>query len=281
MTVQKIFLTFVFALIALTLPRQPLFAASPDGMGPWADSVVSASQGMMKNNMPVPAIRSDANAAVGIAESTLLDGTFYSLGFGGSLVLKFDNPLANGVVVVESTNPGYPNEKASVQLSNDGVTWVNAGQVTQSGTVSMPSNLSCARYVKISDVSNKDDFTDDTADGYDVDGVRASEGQACPDVTPTPSPTPCDCNCDGQKHVVIKNNGAGSVNTVVVKGASCGCGSKVTQTNDSVVTTAMKVTAKTGGVSIKKNTGGTIKMTTGNAQVNVSVTTIGGSNIHN
>lgn len=57
--------------------------------------------------------------------------------------------------------------------------------------MSEPQSLSCAQYVRITDISNKADFPNDpAADGYDVDGVKATEGQDCTPVTPTLSPTP-------------------------------------------------------------------------------------------
>lgn len=154
------------------------FAAAPDGMGPWADSVVSSSQGLMKNGLSVPAIRSNPNSALGIAENNTVDGNFYSLGFGGNIILGFDNGISSGVIVVEATNPGYPAEKAKVEVSENGTTWFNAGTVTQDGSVNKPEQVRCARYVRLTDVSNPPDFSDGTADGYDVDGVQAT-GNPC------------------------------------------------------------------------------------------------------
>ena len=171
----------------LVLPAQ---AATPDGAGPWADAVVTSSQGLMKNGSPVPAIRSNPSSAVGIAENDTVDGNFFSLGFGGSITLSFDNPMSNGVIVVEATNPGYPNEQANVELSADGSTWLSAGSVTQDGSVSMPDGLGCARFVRITDISDPANFVDDTADAYDVDGVQAAQGEPCEIPTPTPTPTP-------------------------------------------------------------------------------------------
>lgn len=171
-----------------------VYAAAPDGSGPWADSVVNFSQGLTKVGGVIDPIRSDASQALGVAEQTVVPGTFVSLGFGGSLTLQFDNGISNGVFVVESTNPDYPVEHAQVDLSADGSTWFNAGSVDQTGTVTQPESLACAQYVRITDTSNSADFSEDTADAYDVDGVQATEGESCtvptPTITPDPTATP-------------------------------------------------------------------------------------------
>lgn len=179
---NKLFAVFALT-IALLAYSSPAFAAAPDGAGPWADEAVSSSQGLRKDGNPVDAIRSNPNAAVGVAENNTVLGNFYSLGFGGSIILRFDNPISNGVVVVEATNLPYPTETAMVELSADGSTWLTAGTVSADGEVKMPERLSCARYARVTDTSNPAGFPND-ADGYDLDGVRAAEGIPCdtPDV---------------------------------------------------------------------------------------------------
>lgn len=205
------FLTFVLFVIC-SLSATTALAAAPDGSGPWADSVVSSSQGLMKNGSPVPGIRSDASQAVGVAEETIVDGTFFSLGFGGTITLQFNNPVMGGVVVVESTNPGYPSEEAQVEVSSDNATWTNLGSVTQTGELSQGESSVCVRYVRITDISSPDNFVDDTADGYDVDGVRITQGESCPEVTVTPTPTGIitPTPTPGNNN----NNGGGSSSTV-------------------------------------------------------------------
>lgn len=236
-------------------------AAAPDGLGPWADSVFNASQGLEKNGNPVPAVRSDPTSALGVAENDTVDGHFYSLGFGGSIALGFDNGISSGVIIVEATNPGYPNETAKVEVSENGTTWVTAGNVTADGQVSKPDGITCAKYVRITDTSDKANFSDDTADGYDVDGVQAS-GEPCtpptptPTVTPTPTPTP---TCPQ---------------------AGCGC-SSITQNNSTVVLTKVVSKSNTGGNKASGNTGGSNSITTGNSTSNSSVTVTGGSNVLN
>src|SRR3954468_22101296 len=74
--------------------------AAPDGAGPWADFVVSATQGTAGPLGFLPG-RSDPQNAVGAAESppgpdpAPPPNTFFSLGFGGTITLGFDNPICN------------------------------------------------------------------------------------------------------------------------------------------------------------------------------------------
>lgn len=246
--VKKIVSSFA-ALSFLALTPTLVFAAAPDGMGPWADSVLFSAQGMTKDGGAVPAPRSNPSSALGVAEDNTSDGTFYSLGFGGTISLGFDNGISTGVIVVEATNAGYPAEKAKVEVSENGTTWVNAGEVSQDGSVNKPASIGCAKYVRLTDVSNKDDFTDGTADGYDVDGVRAT-GDACTPVTPTPTPSCGDGCCD----------------TTVIQG------------NTSVVKTNIVSVSNTGGNKANGNSGD-VKVTTGNAKSNVKVNVTGGTNI--
>lgn len=239
-----------FFFVAIFLLLVPVFsskviAAAPDGVGPWADSVLSSSQGLMKNGSPVPPVRSDPNSAVGVAEDNTVEGNFYSLGFGGTISLGFDNGISSGVILVEATNPGYPTEKVKVEVSENGTTWINAGEVIQDGTVNKPEGITCAKYVRITDLSNPADFSDGTADAYDIDGVQAV-GDSC--------------------EIPKDECGGGS-----------GCCSSITQTNKTNVTTSINAGSNTGKNKANKNTG-SASVQTGNATTTVGVGVIGGTN---
>ncbi|HVZ12075.1 MAG TPA: hypothetical protein VG965_03515 [Patescibacteria group bacterium] len=175
---KKILGTVMGLVIVLTAFVAVAKAASPDGLGPWADSVVATTQGLRNDGSAVPAIRSDATSALGVAENDTVEGHFYSLGFGGTITLGFVNGISSGAFVVEATNNPYPNETALVEVSQDGTHWYTAGTVSQDGTVPLPSQVACGKYVRITDTSNKADFTNLVADGYDVDGVQA-QGLSC------------------------------------------------------------------------------------------------------
>ncbi len=248
----KLFTAVISLCLVFSLFVSPILAAAPDGAGPWADSVVSSVQGLRKDGSAVPAVRSDPTSALGVAENNTTDGNFYSLGFGGVITLGFVNGISSGVLVIEATNPGYPGETAKVEVSSDGVTYVTAGNVTADGDVNVPAGVSCAKYVRITDTSNVNNFSDGTADAYDVDGVQA-KGEAC---TPTPSPTP---------------------------GGSCGCGGStvIKQTNNTTVINGITSNANTGNNTSAFNTGGTSNITTGGASNTTNVTVIAGSNTAN
>src|ERR1700722_13217337 len=166
--------------ISFLLLASPAFAAAPCGLGPWADTVVSFHQGLMKNGQPVPAIRSNPLAALGVAENTpTVASTFVSLGFGGAITLGFKNGIKSGVLIVEDTiEPGYPDETAKIEVSPDKYHWFAAGNVIQGGQVGVPYRAGCIHYVRITDTSNPAHFSDPTADGYDVDGVKGT-GKSC------------------------------------------------------------------------------------------------------
>lgn len=144
----------------------------------WADTVVEFNQGLKNDGTAVVPERSDPNNALGVAQD---DDTinFVSLGFGGTLILGFDNLIENGdgndVEVFETTYndancDSYP-EYVQVYASQDGNTWEDIGNSCLDGTFDLGS-LAWAQYIKLVDTTNPDDFGGQV-DGYDVDGVRA------------------------------------------------------------------------------------------------------------
>lgn len=150
-----------FLVAASGLLVTQVLAAPPNGGGPAADTVVSGAQGLRKDGSAVLPARSDSSSALGVPEdAAATEGDFFSLGFGGNLVLGFTNPIYNGagndLYVTETTYgnpPGYP-ESAMVEVSADGTTWVSAGTLTQDGAVSMPESVACAYYVRITDTTD-------------------------------------------------------------------------------------------------------------------------------
>lgn len=173
------------ALGALLMSAPSALAAAPDGAGPWADSVVDVNQALRGNGTPVLATRSDPTDALGVAENPPnsptgnVEGTFFSLGFGGSITLGFQNNICNGpgsdvdLALVEATNEPYPVETVDVFVSADGTTYVQAGNdVPRDGEVSLPASVTIAHYVRIVDTNDPGDYRED-GDGYDLDGVRA------------------------------------------------------------------------------------------------------------
>lgn len=259
------------AVLSLLVCTRAVFAAAPDGSGPWADAVVAFSQGLTKDENAVPAIRSNPNAALGVAEDDTTEGNFVSLGFGGVLTLRFDNPVRTGVLVIEATNPNYPLEKAQVAISADGNSWTDAGNISQDGQVSLPENTGCARYVRITDISVKEDFNEGTADAFDVDGVKAVGTEPCNDTTPTPTPTPTPGGCAPDTNSTVTGNGAGSVNTVIRSSTNS---TSVVVGTQSKVKASVKTKAVAGKNKAIKNTGSTVSVSSGTATAQTAITTV-------
>jgi hypothetical protein len=128
------------------------------------------------------AIHTDPNQAL-VAESTgassdspVTEGTFFSLGFGGSLVVGFSSPFhnkpGNDLSVFEVTGGIYPDELMDVEVSSSSVgPWTQiANNVVRDQSLEMI--LPTAQFVRVTDQSNSA-FFEDTANGFDLDGVRA------------------------------------------------------------------------------------------------------------
>jgi len=184
--IKKIFSILVTLLFTLTLTTL-VYASSADGTGPWADDYQNFVQGDRKDGGDVKAIRSNPQSAIGESESIGLDqesvyteGQFLSLGFGGTITLKFTNSIVDGegddFMVYEVTGMGtYPIEKAKVEVSANGIDFVEVGEVQRDGSVDISGKASCVQYVRITDTTDVSlPFgTGDTVDGYDLDGVEA------------------------------------------------------------------------------------------------------------
>ncbi|MEX0930370.1 MAG: lamin tail domain-containing protein, partial [Candidatus Paceibacterota bacterium] len=178
----------------------------------WADSVVSFNQGNQNGGASVLGDRSDETKAVGPediedrgeGDPSTID--YVSLGFGGSIILKFDQAIpdraGDDLRIYETSYPLDPTspavnsykERAEVWASATGtspsdfkflgeVTLDTVGDANTVNTVDLAvGGLSEARYVKIVDVSNPNHFND-SADGFDVAGV---EGLTCGNDDPDP-----------------------------------------------------------------------------------------------
>ncbi|MFN5371172.1 MAG: T9SS type A sorting domain-containing protein [Bacteroidia bacterium] len=159
---------------------------TPDGIA--ASEVISFTQNNRANGSPVVAARSNAANALGAPQGTDVVN-FVSLGFGGSITLKFPvviavNPVANELRVVETSfgNPScasYP-EKAEFEGSLDGTSWTNLGELCLDGELNIDA-AGPIQYLRITDRSAASSFSG-SADGYDVDGV-VTINSLCPPTT--------------------------------------------------------------------------------------------------
>ena len=172
-----------FVMVAVLLPQVSYAATADESSGPWADSVFDYSPGDQKNGSPVSSDRQDSTQALGPAETTgseydTFSGIpFVSLGFGGEITLEFENSIVNedgpDLMIYEVTGGrSYPDEMIKVEVSVDGFDWTTlADSATRDAELDL-GDLSCVHYVRLTDVSYPDDFNS-TADGYDVDAVKA------------------------------------------------------------------------------------------------------------
>ena len=156
---------------------------TPNGIA--ATEVISFTQKFRANGSPVVAARSNASNALGAPQGTDVIN-FVSLGFGGSITLKFPvviavNPAANELRVVETSfgNPScasYP-ERAEFEGSLDGATWTSIGELCLDGELNIDA-AGPIQYLRITDRSAASSFSG-SADGYDVDGI-VTINSSCP-----------------------------------------------------------------------------------------------------
>jgi len=164
----------------------------PGGISSFADEVVSYNVG----SGGVIAPYNDPSNALGAPNYTALNNWlgYVSLGEGGSIVLKFtDNSLTgsgNSNLDLWIFEVGPAVESTKVEISKDGITWVDLGFV--SGSTSGkdvdaygvgPGNY--YSYVRLTDDIAQNFGTGDTA-GADIDAVGAIT-TAPPVTTPEPS----------------------------------------------------------------------------------------------
>jgi len=155
--------------------------------GCYATNVVDFSQGLTKLNTPVNPERSITTNVLGapdgqtpVANAPVQN--FYSLGFGGSITVQFANPIANGpgadVKIWESSASVNP-EQAKIEVSQDGIGFVQVGTINQTGEVDFDAVFSdYILFVKITDLSNPAQFSNSQlSDGFDVDAVECLHGE--------------------------------------------------------------------------------------------------------
>jgi hypothetical protein len=144
----------------------------------YAMDYISSMQGSKKNGTDVSPSRSNVNNALGAPQNTNTVN-FYSLGFGGNIVLGlgyaiFDKP-GDDIQVVETSygNPACANypEEALIEVSLDGELWTELQTLCLDGSVDLSSGGAfAAKYIRITDRSAQSSFGG-SADAFDLDGI--------------------------------------------------------------------------------------------------------------
>lgn len=153
----------------------------------YANTVDSYSQGLRKNGTPVLPVRSNPAAALGAPQTTgtpydpdTTPTNFFSLGFGGEIVVGFDGYIVNngGPEVKDFEVTGgssYPDEKVHVFAAQ-----ATSGPWTQIAVAAPRDSqfdlgpLPWAKFIKLVDASDKSDpGFEPEADGFDLDAVAA------------------------------------------------------------------------------------------------------------
>jgi len=175
--------------------NNPDFLCSGTTCGPEVDytaSVYDHDQGTLKNDTPITdTTRTELTNANGNP-----DGSFFSLGKDGFVILKFAGVVGTSgdalpdLKIHEITNgrPTYPEELASVEVSLNGTDWTPVGTASSEPggvgggdgitEIDLDSyTISLFQYVRLTDSTNFGPHRTD-ADGYDLDAVEALYG-AC------------------------------------------------------------------------------------------------------
>jgi hypothetical protein len=168
---------------------RPALAQTPSDtcIPQWAAEVIAFVQGDRKDGSDVLAARSNPNNALGTPGAPAQNAgeqPFFSLGFGGTLTIKFASPAykhtGSEVLVVETTGLPYPLETATVEVSDDGLSWETIGVATNQPTSTSEFSLALVTfafisYVRITDTSDPTPFEPE-ADAFDVNAI----GIGCP-----------------------------------------------------------------------------------------------------
>jgi len=165
-------------------------------------------QGLKTNGEPIGDDRSDPTRALGEPDANNEAGGFVSLGVGGSITLGFPGNANDGpgddIFIYETSFSGDNcsgggDERADIELSQDGINWVSAGTICRDGSVDIADypGLDFVTAIRITNSASTN-----TPDGYDVDGVVAIYGCG-----PNDFEIP-DGNCYGSQALVYEPQGS-------------------------------------------------------------------------
>lgn len=180
---QHLFMLICCSGIVGTLQANtPVSATQQDPAVPcYGTSIVEFNQGLNSNGQAVAANRSITDNALGAPDQSNAANGFLSLGLGGHVVIAFGGDVydlpGNDIMIYESSFSGdtcglSDDEKALIELTQDGVTWVTYGEICRDAAIDIAGlGLEYVTQIKITDIA-----TSLSRDGYDVDGVVAVNG---------------------------------------------------------------------------------------------------------
>ncbi|TXD82235.1 T9SS type A sorting domain-containing protein [Subsaximicrobium wynnwilliamsii] len=163
-----------------------------DEEGCYAMEVIDYSPTVQSNGNAIANNRTDATVTLGEPDRANEAGGFASLGIGGQLTLRFSGAVydtAGDDILIYETSfsgdncSGANDERAMVEVSQDGTNWYDAGEICRDGAIDLDGiPVVYVTHIRITDI------TTGSGDGYDVDGVEAVNG--CQDV-PSDENDPC------------------------------------------------------------------------------------------
>lgn len=191
--------TFSAGTVAIEAGRKIIYDGGDEGESAvrkeiYPFRVLEARQGKagINKDLPVKQARSNEKAVLSL-ETGRNESNFYSLGFGGEMILEFDHALYKPeiAIIVEDTWGGnYPLETADVFVSMDGVVWHSLGtadnrnlQKNQTYSEFLFSDynvdIDYIKYVKVVDTTDVNQFiergyksNDNSVDGFDLNTVK-------------------------------------------------------------------------------------------------------------
>lgn len=149
----------------------------------YASVIVDCWQGKTKSGGSVLDARSVPENALDF-EPDRDPSNFFSLGFGGWIILEYDCPIRDGegndIQVIEDTWGSYPLESASVLASQDGSSWEYLGEAYNTNYVGIHTIsefdlngiLEWAKYIKVVDTTDPMPHNS-AADGFDLNAIAS------------------------------------------------------------------------------------------------------------
>ena len=162
-----------------------LIGLSSDAQTFYMDSVITYTQGLTNSGNQITSSRSNPLNSLGQPQMNDIETgnlNFFSLGFGGSIVLKTEypvlvNPLSQ-LQIFETTysyNCSYYPEKAKIYVSKNNQNFELLGETCGNNNTifSLYQKIDTINYIKIDDCSDPSKFSNFIdADAYDLDGIQ-------------------------------------------------------------------------------------------------------------